>query len=808
MPTDSDRTGTETAGSGSEAANEPVTAPAEPSDRPGAAHPARPAEPAGPSGPAPGERRPASFGPDAPPSLGETVAERPAEPPTVAAPPPPADRNLKDPELYLNRELTWLAFNMRVLNEARDPRTPLLERVKFLAIAAGNNDEFFMKRIGGLKQQIGAGVHKLTPDGRTPQQQLNECRPVVARFMDEKRAVYLDLMAELARHGIAVVRFADLDDGEQQRIRDDFEANVFPLITPLAIDPAHPFPFISNLSLNLLVTLRFPDEPDLTFARVKVPVGGGVSRFMPVDPPPPGEGSNGSPPNVRFVMLEDVMAHCLGELFPGMTVETVELFRVTRNANTERDEEHADDLLAMIEAELRDRKFAPIVRLEIAAGIDPVHRGMLAAELGLNINDDLYESDVMIGMRDLWELVAIDRADLHDPTHEAMTNVKLQARDNIFHVIRRNGPILLHHPYESFVTSVTRFVREAATDPKVLALKMTLYRTSADTQIIDTLIEAARNGKQVAVVVEIKARFDEAANIRWASRLEEAGIHVTYGVLGLKTHCKLILVVRRDYTGLRRYVHVGTGNYHAGTARLYCDFGLLTADPDVGRDVTELFNYLTTGCRPVRSYRKLLAAPNLMKRGLLARIDREIALSTPDAPGLIRFKCNALEDPDISEALYRASMAGVVVQLIIRDSCRLRPALPGLSETVSVISIVGRFLEHARVYHFQNGGEEEYFIGSADLMRRNLESRVEVLVPIEEPALRRDLNLLLEVQLRDQRSAWEMRADGTYEQRQPRTEKEEKSSQELLITAASLRAERDRRLRKLKPRAFARRAPR
>ena len=479
---------------------------------------------------------------------------------------------------------------------------------------------------------------------------------------------------------------------------------------------------------------------------------------------------------------------------------------MTRNANTERDEEQADDLLALIEAELRERKFAPIVRLETETGINPTHRGMLAAELGLN-EEDVYATDVMIGMRDLMELAQLATPHLHDPTHEAITHVKLQDKDNIFHIIRNNGPILLHHPYDSFATSVTRFVREAATDPKVRAIKMTLYRTSSDTNIIDHLIDAARNGKEVAVVVELKARFDEAANLRWAARMEEAGIHVTYGVLGLKTHAKLLLVVRRDYSGLRRYAHIGTGNYHAGTARLYCDLGLLTSDPQIGMDLTELFNYLTTGCRPSRSYRKILAAPNLMKRALLAKIDREIAVHTSESPGLIRFKANALEDRAIVEALYRASQAGVQVQLIIRDTCRIRPGIPGLSDTVRVISIVGRFLEHARIYYFRNGGDEEYYLGSADLMTRNLESRVEVLVPVAHESLRRQLHAVLEAQLSDQRAAWDMQPDGGYVQRRPETGQSALSSQEMPVVAAALRAECAKRLRKLKPRAFARRAP-
>ena len=705
-----------------------------------------------------------------------------------------ASAPLRNPELYLNRELTWLQFNFRVLNEARDRRNPLLERVKFLAIAAGNMDEFFMKRIGGLKQQIGAGVHKLSIDGRTPGQQLDECRIVMAEFRRQQREIFQALIGDLRRQKITISPFAELPEQQQAEIRAYYHENIFPLVTPLAMDPAHPFPFISNLSLNLLVTLRFPHERQLTMARVKVPVGSGVPRLLRV-------GADN-----HFVLLEDVMANCLAELFPGMEVAGVEIFRVTRNSNTERGEEQADDLVQMIEAELRDRRFAPIVRLEVEQTISPNHRGMLAAELGLDEELDVYETDVMMGMRDLWDLVRLDITALHDPSHQPIDNVKLMdVSDNIFHIIRENGPILLHHPYESFATSVVRFVREAADDPKVLAIKMTLYRTSESTMIIDHLIDAAENGKQVAVNVELKARFDEAANLRWASRLEEAGIHVTYGVLGLKTHAKAILVVRRDYNGLRRYAHIGTGNYHAGTARQYCDLGLLTCDKDIGFDLTELFNYLTTGCRPAHSYRKILAAPHFMKKTLIAKIDREIAGHSAENPGLIRFKANALEDPDIAEALYRASQAGVRVELIIRDTCRLRPGLPGISETVTVIAIIGRFLEHARIYYFRNGGDEEYFIGSADAMSRNLESRVEILVPIENQKLRKELHALFETQLGDQRSVWDMQPDGTYVQRRPRRGSRGRPCQEILIEASRLRAERARRLRKVKPRAFARR---
>ena len=701
----------------------------------------------------------------------------------------------RPPELYLNRELTWLAFNRRVLHEAKDEHTPLLERVKFLAIVSSNLDEFFMKRIGGLKQQVGAGVQDLTVDGRTPEQQIVECTEVIRDLHREKRAVFLALVDALRARGIVLTTYDELSTEERAAVRGDYVDNIFPLVTPLAMDPAHPFPFISNLSLNLLVTLHYPDEPEMVMARVKVPVGSGVPRLLRV-----GEGT-------RFIPLEDVMAHNLDLLFPGMEVDSCELFRVTRNANTERDEDQADDLLALIESELRDRKFAPIVRLQTIAGIDPAHRGMLAAELGLDETKDVYETDVMIGMRDLMELAVLDIPAFRDPPHHPIDHVKLQDGRNIFHIIRETGPILLHHPYDSFATSVERFVREASTDPKVLALKMTLYRTSAGTRIIDYLVDAARNGKQVAVVIELKARFDEAANIRWASRLEEVGIHVTHGVLGLKTHAKAILVVRKDFDGLRRYAHIGTGNYHAETARLYSDLGMLTCDDGIGRDLTELFNYLTTGCKPSRKYCKLLVAPKLLKKGLLARIDREIAAHSKRSPGLIRFKANALEDADITEALYRASEAGVKVELIVRDTCRLRPGIPGTSKNITVVSVIGRFLEHGRIYYFRNGGDEEFFIGSADLMTRNLESRVEALAPVEDPALRDELRNIFDLQLADRHSAWDMRPDGGYVPRRSDQSDAAEGCQQALIAAAERRNFEANRLRKRKPRVLSRRAP-
>jgi len=447
-------------------------------------------------------------------------------------------------------------------------------------------------------------------------------------------------------------------------------------------------------------------------------------------------------------------------------VETCETFRVTRNAITEPNQEQANDLLQMIESALRERKFAEIVRLEVGWGMEEQHRGMLAAELGVDEHGDVFAVDGIVGKRDLMEIARLDRAELCFPPHKPVDNAELCDEDpNIFHVIRKHGSILLQHPYESFDSSVERYLREASTDPKVRAIKMTLYRTAGQSRVIEYLIDAAQNGKQVAVVLELKARFDEQANIRWAGALEEAGIHVTYGVVGLKTHCKVIFVVRKDYDGLRRYAHIGTGNYHAGTARMYCDLGLLTCDPDIGADLTELFNYLTTGFTPMRHYRKLLCSPRLLKKALLQKIDREIHNHSAAAPGLIQLKANGLEDRDIVAALYRASQAGVRVDLIIRDTCRLRPGIPGLSENIRVVSLVGRFLEHTRVFYFRNQGEEEYFFGSADLMQRNLESRVEVCVPVESPRLRFQLRQLLDLQLSNRRNVWEMHADGTYSQR-------------------------------------------
>jgi len=669
--------------------------------------------------------------------------------------------DLDDSQWYLNRELTWLAFNRRVLSEAADARVPLLERVKFLAIVGSNLDEFFMKRIGGLKQQLAAGVQELSIDGRTPRQQLQECHVEVRSMVREKAELYNQLQQLLHDKGIELLRWNNLNNREQKQLRELYERDIYPLVTPQSIDPAHPFPFVSNLSLNLLVTVRYPREQDVSLARIKVPLGPGVPRFVRVGK------------SDRFVRLEEVMAANLQMLFPGMKVVSCEFFRVTRNANTEKDEEKADDLVSMIESELQERKFAPIVRLDVMQGMDPVHKGRLAAELDLDEASDVFEVTEMLAMRDLLELTRLHYPKLKDPPHHPEEHPQLLSTLNIFHIIRKSNDLLLKHPYQSFASSVERFLNEAADDPKVCAIKMTLYRTSKEGRLIDSLIRAAENGKQVAVVVELKARFDEAANLRIAERMEEAGIHVTYGVVGLKTHCKVILVVRRDYNGIRRYVHIGTGNYHSDTSRLYSDLGLFTSDPAIGQDVTELFNYLTTGLSPKRVYRKLLPAPRLAKRGLLERIEREIALHLQQGGGCIQFKMNALEDADIVKNLYRACQAGVKIDLFVRDSCRFMPGIPGLSATGRVVSIVGRFLEHSRLYYFRNGGTEEYFIGSADVMKRNLESRVEILVPVESPALQQELRTILNAHDADHRFAWEMQPDGTYLQRKPADERDQ-----------------------------------
>ncbi len=695
--------------------------------------------------------------------------------------------DLNDPRWYLNRELTWLEFNRRVLHEGQDERTPLLERIMFLSIVGSNLDEFFMKRIGGLKQQVGAGVKKLTVDGRTPGQQIEECYEIVRDLLAKQQTLEEQLFRLLAKKNIRIVKYLQLTDNQQKEVDKYFLDNIYPLLTPQGMDPAHPFPFISNLSLNLLVATRFKDDEHVFLNRIKVPTGIGIPRFIRI-----GKAH-------LYVRFEDIIANNLSAIFPDMLIESCELFRVTRNAITEKTLDQANDLLSMIETALRDRKFAEIVRLEVGSCMTPSHRGMLAAELGIDEERDVFGVDGIMAKKDLFQIASIDRPDLHYPPHQPFDHYRLAGDSpNIFHLIREEGAILLQHPYESFQSSVERFLKEASTDPKVLAIKMTLYRTSSDSRVIQYLLDAAQNGKQVAVVVELKARFDESANIHWAGYLEQAGVHVTYGVVGLKTHSKVVFVIRRDFNGLKRYAHIGTGNYHAGTARIYSDLGLLTCDANIGKDLTELFNYLTMGYAPSRKYKKLLPSPKILKKGLLSRIDREIAYQAKGKGGLIQFKTNALEDKDITKALYKASQAGVHVDLIVRDTCRLRPGIEGLSENIRIISIVGRFLEHSRIYYFKNNGDGEYLIGSADIMKRNLEDRVEVVTPVEPKPLQRELRKILDVQLNDHRGAWEMQPNGTYIQLQPTGKDDQRSSQEQLIELAADRLAEARRLSKKK----------
>ncbi len=700
-----------------------------------------------------------------------------ADSPAPPAPPAPPTFDLQSSEWYLNRELTWLEFNKRVLHEAEDERNPLLARVFFLAVIGSNLDEFFMKRIGGLKQQVGASVRSPSVDGRLPQEQIDACNLVVREILDQQLLLEQKLQQLLAAEAILLCRYQQLDPEDRQLVDSYFREEIYPLLTPQGMDPAHPFPFISNLSINLLVSVRYPESDHSFLIRIKIPTSADVPRFVQVGK------------KHTYILLEDLVANNLELLFPGMEVESCETFRVTRNAITEKSEEQANDLLVMIESALRDRKFAEIVRLEIGRGMQDGHRGKLAAELGVEAETDLYEVDGILSLRDLMQIAAIDRPDLHFPPHYPVDNTELLGDDpNIFHTIRDQGNIFLQHPYESFSTSVERFLYEASSDPKVLAIKMTLYRTAKNSRIIQYLVDAAQNGKQVAVVVELMARFDESANIRWAGFLEEAGIHVTYGVVGLKTHSKLIFVIRKDYDGLRRYAHIGTGNYHAGTARAYVDLGLLTCDREIAADLTELFNYLTSGCTPMRHYNKLLPSPKLLKKALLSKISREIGHQQQGRGALIQFKTNALEDRDIVEALYQASQAGVRIDLLVRDSCRLRPGIPGLSATVRVVSLVGRFLEHTRVFYFKNDGQEEYFIGSADLMKRNLESRVEVCVPVESPRHQALLRELIDLQLNNTRNVWEMASDGSYRQLRSADDRENVCIHQFLIARAEKRA--------------------
>ena len=710
--------------------------------------------------------------------------------PAVAAAP-----RLPPTSLFINRELSWLEFNARVLHEAADPRVPLLERVKFLSIFSTNLDEFYMVRVAGLRRKAAQGAQQYPPDGMTPGEQLAAVRARVRELLAARdRCLDEELLPALADQGITFVRMADLTPAEWMRVDEFFEAQVFPVLTPLAVDPGHPFPYISNLSLSLAVELRDPDNAvEEHFARVKVPRS--LARWVPTGEPG------------RFVPLEEVIGANLSALFPGMEVLRWFAFRITRYSDLDLGQiDQVEDLLDQIEQQVFRRRFGEVVRLEVQAGMPDALRQLLLEELNdaetQSVSalgeEDVHEGGRLLELGDLMALLALDRPELKDPPlvpavpgplrdlaraepdHAyGAPSVPSSAPRTMFDLIRERD-LLVHHPFHSFAATVERFLEEAAEDPQVLAIKTTLYRTSGDTAIVSALADAAQAGKQVAVLVELQARFDEANNITWARTLERYGVHVAYGLPGLKTHCKTALVVRRDPDGvIRRYVHVGTGNYNVKTAKLYTDVGLFTANPSVAADLSDLFNALT-GFSRQRLYRKLLVAPANMRGRVLELIDREAAHARAGRPARIVAKMNALVDPEVIAALYAASQAGVEVDLIVRGICCLRPGVAGVSDRVRVISIVGRFLEHSRVWHFANDGRAEYYIGSADWMPRNFDRRVEAVVPVEGPALHELLGALLAACLADNRQAWELAADGTYSQRRPADGEAERGTHAVL----------------------------
>ncbi|CAN5558876.1 polyphosphate kinase 1 [soil metagenome] len=681
--------------------------------------------------------------------------------------------DLDDRKLFFNRELSWLDFNDRVLQLVENPDLPLLERVKFAAIYTSNLDEHFMVRIAGLHDQVEAGIDARGPDGRAPGEVLERVRERVLEQAERlSRTVEHDLHPALAEHGIRIVDCEAVSDDQREVLRERFRDQIFPVLTPLAVGPARPFPYISNLSLSLGVLLRDPVSEQTTFARVKVPKEM-LPRFVELKD----EGS-------ILVSLEEVIARNLDALFPGMEILDWSYFRVTRDADFTVSDE-ADDLLAAVEDELRRRRFGEVVRLEIESGINDALRARLVEALGLE-ESQVYEVEGLLDLTDLWEIVKLPgHKELRDPPWTPVTQPRLQHEESdhndcdIFAVMRE-GDLLVHHPYDSWSTSVEHFVAQAVSDPDVLALKLTVYRTSDDSPLVPALIRATERGKQAVCLVELKARFDERANIQWARALEEAGVHVTYGIPALKTHAKALLVVRREGDRVRNYVHIGTGNYHASTARLYTDFGLFTADEELGADVADMFNFLTGYARP-RRYRKTLVAPMHLRDGILEEIERTIEAHDEDDPARIAFKMNSLVDRDCIKALYRASQAGVTVELNVRGSCCLRPGVPGVSENIRVVSIVGRFLEHSRIYAFERGGEATVLIGSGDLMPRNLDTRVELVAPVEDPALRDDLLDAIQRCLDDEVNAWELDAEGTWKHREPSEPEPRDVHRELML---------------------------
>ena len=698
------------------------------------------------------------------------------------------DRDLNDPSLYLNRELSELAFQRRVLHEALDDGNPLLERVRFLSIVTRNLDEFAMKRVGGLKQQIQAGITETTADGRTPDEQWRAVHRTLSPMLADQRDCYREMLRPALREaGIHILEYNELTDDEQSRMDAYFQESVFPTLTPLAFTPAHPFPFISNRSLSLAVLTEQPDEEEPTFTRIKIPPN--RPRLVAVE-----EGS-------RYVLIEEIIRANLGELLPNVDIVDTALFRLTRNAEVRRNEEVAEDLIEMIEEVLEQRRFATVVRLEIEDDPNPAILGTLRRQLDLD-DREIYELGGPLDYRGFASLTDLDLPELKLESWTPQPHPRLAASpelpvdptegeagtDSVFERIDEDD-ILLHHPYHDFDQTVQRFLSEAAEDPDVLAVKAAIYRTASDSQVIQSLIDAAENGKQVAVMVELKARFDEQNNLEWVRRLEENGIHVAYGTIGLKTHTKTALVVRDGPDGVRLYSHVGTGNYHSETAKGYVDLGLLTADREIGRDIATLFNAFT-GPALNEEFRRLLVAPVTMRKRIVRYIRREAQHAQAGRSARIVIKVNGLEDPDIVEELYRASMAGVEIDLIVRDICRLRPGLEEVSETISVHSIVGRFLEHSRIFHFENGGDPEYYIGSADLMTRNLDSRVEAVAPVDDPHVRRQLKFNLELALADNRKRWTMNPDGSYDKQVP-GEDPVVEMQSVLMREAEKAAEQD-----------------
>ncbi|MEY4298163.1 MAG: polyphosphate kinase 1 [Cyanobacteriota bacterium] len=681
------------------------------------------------------------------------------------------------PELYINRELSWIAFNQRVLAQALSEHTPLLEQAKFSAIFSNNLDEFFMVRVASLKSQIEAGVQTLSDDGLTPSQQLVRVRKALRPLLDQQQAHYrLYLKHQLAEVGVHLIDYARLNEKQKHWVNDYFQNAIFPVLTPLAVDPAHPFPFISNLSLNIAALIRDPDTGQQQFARVKVPQKN-LPRFVQL----PVELSDRDPaPVYTAVPLEQVVAFNLQLLFPGMEVEGHYFFRVTRDADLELRDLEADDLMEALQQGLRKRRMGgEVMRLEVANEMPDAVVDLLLEGTGVE-PEDLYRINGPLGLDDLMSLLAIPLPQLKDKPHRGRTaaalaraqktlledgSIKAEEFESIFSVLRR-GDVLLHHPFDLFSTSVEEFINQAADDASVLAIKMTLYRVSKDSPIIAALIRAAENGKQVMALVELKARFDEDNNIQWARQLERSGVHVVYGVIGLKTHTKITLVVRKEKERLRSYCHIATGNYNSRTAQLYTDLGLLSARPELGQDLAELFNFLT-GFSKQQNFRRLLVAPVTLRRRMEELIRRETEHARAGRPAAIKAKMNALVDPAIIALLYEASQAGVRIQLVVRGMCSLRPGLAGVSDSIQVSSVIGRFLEHSRLFWFANGGADEMYIGSADWMGRNLDRRVEAVVPIEDPVLHGRLHRLIDAYLQDDCTAWDMQADGSFVRRIP-----------------------------------------